>query len=157
MAKALIDLSTLDLSRDVMPEEELRSLIPHRYEFQMIDGICHLDQELGIVVGYKKWDEDAWWGRGHVPGRPLMPGVLMVESCAQVSTVLMKKRMNWEGGFIGLAGLDNVRFRGTITPPALVHFVSKVGQHSSRMARYPAQCFMNGKMVMEMELLGVQL
>ncbi len=156
MSKALVDLSTLDLSRDVMSQEELRSLLPHRYEFQLIDGICHVDQEAGLVVGYKDWGEDAWWARGHIPGRPLMPGVLMVESCAQVSTVLMKKSMATTG-FIGLGGLEGVRFRGTVVPPTRIHLVSRVGKHSSRMARYPAQCFCAGKLVMEMELLGVLL
>ena len=158
MPKPLLDLSTMDLSRDVLPDEELRLLIPQRHEFQMVDGICWLDPVGGTVVGYKDWDADPWWARGHIPGRPLMPGVLMVEGCAQVSTILMKKRHGWgPDRFVGLAGLEGVRFRGTVTPPARVHYVSQIGVQSSRIARYPAQCFVDGKMVMEMELLGVQL
>ncbi|HLU40511.1 MAG TPA: hypothetical protein VK081_14095 [Planctomycetota bacterium] len=158
MAQLLVDLAELDLSQDVVPEEELRAMLPHAYEFQLIDGICHLDLEQGIVVGYKRWDANPWWARGHIPGRPLMPGVLLAEGAAQVATVLMKKREGWGlDRFIGLGGLDNVRFRGTVVPPATVYFVSKVGTRSSRIARYPAQCFHAGKMVMDMELLGVLL
>ncbi|MHC5063658.1 MAG: 3-hydroxyacyl-ACP dehydratase FabZ family protein [Planctomycetota bacterium] len=159
MPRPLVDLSTLDLSKDVLPEEELRSFIPHRHEFQMIDGICHLDEENGIVVGYKEWDNDPWWARGHIPGRPIMPGVLMAESCAQVSTILMKKVGGWsDAEFIGLGGLDKVRFRGQVVPPARVHYVSKVGIRSgNRLAKYPAQAFHEGKLVLDMELIGVML
>ncbi len=159
MARLLVDLSTLDLSKDVMAEEELRSYIPHRHEFQMIDGICHLDLDAGLVVGYKEWDSEPWWARGHIPGRAIMPGVLMAESCAQVSTILMKQTGVWsKDDFIGLAGLDKVRFRGLVTPPARIHYVSQVGRRSgSRMAKYPAQAFHAGKLVLDMELIGVIL
>ena len=79
MARALIDLATLDLEHDVLPEEELRAMLPHRYEFQLIDGVCHLDLEEGVIVGYKDWDDDPWWKRGHVPGRPLRAVIIQNE------------------------------------------------------------------------------
>jgi len=134
-------------------------MVPHAYEFRLVDGICHLDLEEGIVVGFKRWDENPWWARGHIPGRPLMPGVLMAEGAAQVSTILMKRYGRFAPErFIGLAGLDRVRFRGQVVPPATVYFVSKIGQHrGERLARYPAQTFCDGKLVMEMELLGTML
>lgn len=159
MARALVDLSTLDLEQDVLSEEELRTLLPHRHEFQLIDGICHLDLGTGLIVAHKTWEEDAWWGRGHIPGRPLMPGVLIAEGGAQAASVLMKKTgACGPERFIGLGGLDNVRFRGQVIPPTKIYWVSKVGILSgSRLARYPAQAFCNGKLVMEMELLGVIL
>jgi 3-hydroxyacyl-[acyl-carrier-protein] dehydratase len=159
MARSLVDLSTLDLSQDLMDDQEIRSMIPHDHEFRLIDGVCHLDTEAGLIVGYKDWAEDAWWARGHIPGRPLMPGVLMVEGCAQISTILMKKIEGWGNDkFIGLGGLNHVRFRGQVEPPCRVHFVSVVGTRSgNRIAKYPAQCFLDGKMVMQMELMGVLL
>ena len=158
MPHLLVDLAELDLTKDVLPEAELRGLLPHAHEFRLLDAICHLDLEAGIVVGYKTWDSNPWWARGHIPGRPLMPGVLMAEGAAQVASVLMKKREGWGvDKFIGLGGLDHVRFRGAVIPPATIYFVSKVGNRSTRLARYPAQCFSGGKMVMEMELLGVLL
>ena len=158
MARALIDLETLDLSRDVMDEAEVRTYLPHAFEFRLVDGICHLDLEKNLVVGYKDWDRDPWWARGHIPGRPLMPGVLMCEGAAQVCTILMKKRAGWGlDKFIGLGGLDHVRFRGQVEPPCRIYFVGMVGQQSSRIAKYPAQCFVNGKLAMDMELLGVLL
>lgn len=159
MAQPLVDLSSLDLSEDVLPEDEIRAVLPHRHEFQLIDGVCHLDLEEGVVVAYKVWDENPWWGRGHIPGRPLMPGVLLAEGAAQAATILMKKTEGWGvDQFIGLGGLEGVRFRGQVVPSSTVHFVSRRGRRSgNRLARYPAQAYCGGKMVMDMELIGVLL
>lgn len=159
MGRPLVDLSSLDLTRDVVSQEELRAIVPHRDTFQMLDGICHFDPEGQVIVAYKDWPQDPWWAKGHVPGNPLMPGVLMIEGAAQAATFLIKKTIGWEiDRFIGLGGLNDVRFRGTVVPPARVYFVSAKGQVSGkRLARFPAQAFCNGSMTMEMELLGVLL
>ncbi|MCA8978052.1 MAG: hypothetical protein KDC98_25220 [Planctomycetes bacterium] len=159
MASPLVDLQNLDLNRIVIPEEELRAALPHRDHFQLLDGICHYDPERNLAVGYKEWGEDAWWASGHIPGRPLMPGVLMIEGAAQVASFLIKKANVWASDrFIGLAGLNDVRMRGTVEPPARVYFVSgDIRISGRRLARMPAQVFCNGEMKMEMELLGVML
>lgn len=159
MARALFDLSELDLSKNVLPVETIRAHLPHRHEFEMIDGVCHLDLEEGRIVSYKDWDDNPWWGRGHIPGRPLMPGVLQCEGAAQTATLLLKLLDGMEPEqFIGLGGLENTRFRGQITPPSRVYFASCRGRRSgNRVARYPAQAFCNGKLVMDMTLLGVLL
>src|SRR5262245_243553 len=159
MPRPLIDLLTLDLSRMVVAEEELRQLVPHRDYFQMLDGICYFDPERHYVVAFKDWPADAWWARGHVPGKPLLPGVLMIEGAAQTATFLIKKVLRWDvDRFVGLGGLNDVRFRGQVVPPARVYFVSGPGTVSGRrLARFPAQAFCNGQLVMEMELLGVLL
>ncbi len=75
------------------------------------------------------------------------------------ATFLIKKVMGWERDrLVGLGGLNEVRFRGQVVPPARIYFVSAPGQVSgTRLARYPAQAFCNGQMVMDMELLGVLL
>ena len=142
-----------------MSEEELRSCLPHDHEFKLIDAVCHLDLDVGLAVGYKDWDNDPWWARGHIPGRPLMPGVLMAEGAAQISSVLMQHMTSLdEGKFFGLAGLDKVRFRGQITPPGRVYFATKKLQISGgRIAKYQAQAFSEGKLVLDMTLLGASM
>ena len=158
MSRGLLDLSELDLSADVVSQEDLRSAIPQDFEFRMVDGISFLDVEEGYVVGYKKWDDNPWWARGHVPGRPLMPGVLMMEGAAQVATVLMKMTDNqWADRFIGLGGIDNARFRQTVVPPATIHYVAKVVKWSRKIARFKTQCINNNEVAMEMDLVGVLL
>jgi 3-hydroxyacyl-[acyl-carrier-protein] dehydratase len=159
MARPIVDLAALDLSKDVVPVEEIRSLVPHRSYFQLIDGICHFDPEQQLVVAYKDWPADAWWAEGHIPGKPIMPGVLMIEGAAQTATYLLKKINGWSPEkFVGLGGLNDVRFRGQVVPPARVHFVAGRGQVSgSRLAKFPSQAFCNNQLVMDMELMGVIL
>lgn len=159
MGQPLVDLQSLDLSAAVVPDAELRAVLPHRHEFAMLDGICHFDPEQKLAVGWKDWPADAWWARGHIPGKPLMPGVLMIEGAAQVASFLIKRTSQWDiDRFVGLAGLNDVRFRGTVVPPARVHYVAGNIQVSGRrLARMNAQVFCNGQMTMEMELLGTML
>lgn len=159
MGQPLVDLQSLDLTKNVISEEELRAVLPHRDEFQLLDGICHYDPERNLAIGYKDWGEEPWWAKGHIPGRPLMPGVLMIEGAAQVASFLIKKSMLWgDDRFIGLAGLNDVRMRGVVEPPARLYFVSGDVKFSGRrLARMPSQVFCNGEMKLEMELLGVML
>lgn len=159
MGQPIVDLSTLDLSKNIIGEEELRRCLPHAHEFRLLDGVCHYDRERGIAVGFKDWDENPWWARGHVPGRPLMPGVLMIEGAAQIATFLLKQQTGWaHDRMIGLAGLDDVRIRGQVVPPARVYFVSgNVVTSGRRLAKMSAQVFSNGQMTMEMQVMGVML
>ncbi|MEM7200452.1 MAG: 3-hydroxyacyl-ACP dehydratase FabZ family protein [Planctomycetota bacterium] len=159
MPQPLRDLSTLNLTEDVMPVAQIRELLPHAHEFELVDGVCFLDTEDDVIIAYKDWPEDPWWGRGHIPGRPIMPGVLMIEGCAQAASILMKvKTTGWpKDQFIGLGGVDNARFRGAVTPPARVYFLATQGRQNARMARYPCQAFTGGKLIFEMDLLGVRL
>ena len=94
-----------------------------------------------------------------MPGRPLFPGVLMIEGGAQIATFLVKQQKEWASDqMIGLAGIDGVRVRGQVTPPARVYFVSSIEKISGRrLARMNAQVFCEGSMVMEMVVMGAML
>ncbi|MBX3461689.1 MAG: hypothetical protein KF830_00825 [Planctomycetes bacterium] len=159
MGQPLVDLAALDLSRDVLSEAELRQILPHRGRFQLLDGVCHFDPERQLAIGYKDWPADAWWAADHVPGQPLMPGVLMIEGAAQIATIVIKKTADWSiDRFIGLAGLNEVRFRGMVVPPARVYFVAgELKLSGRRLARMQAQAFCNGQMTLDLELLGTML
>ncbi|MFT4842904.1 MAG: 3-hydroxyacyl-[acyl-carrier-protein] dehydratase [Planctomycetota bacterium] len=159
MGKPIVDLATLDLSKDVVSDEVLRRCLPQAGTFQLLDGICHLDVENNLAVGYKDWDEDPWWAKAHIPGRPLMPGVLMIEGGAQIATFLVKQQAAWATDqMIGLAGIDDVRVRGQVVPPGRVYFVSSIQKISGRrLARMNAQVFSEGAMKMEMVVMGAML
>jgi 3-hydroxyacyl-[acyl-carrier-protein] dehydratase len=159
MGQPIVDLKTLDLSRAVVSEQELRDALPHRAEFQLLDAVVHFDREGGIAVGYKDWDHDPWWAKGHVPGRPLMPGVLMLEGAAQIATFLVKQVSGWSRDrMIGLAGIDEVRIRGQVVPPARVWFVSSIVNISGRrLAKMRTEVFCNDQLILEAKIMGVML
>lgn len=157
MPKALFDLQNVDVEADLLPIDRIRHHLPQRHEFAMVDAICHLDTDEQVIVARKLWAEDDWWARGHFPGRPLVPGVLMTEAAAQVATILWKEMAGLEGITIGFGGLERVRFRGQVTPPATMYLVARPEKVGSKMARFPTQAFVDGKMVFEATILGVGL
>src|SRR4051812_41537746 len=101
----LFDLSSIDLNRVVIPIEEIRKVIPQRYEMELLTAIVH-DEE-NVCVGYKDFALDDFWVRGHIPGRPLLPGVLMIECAAQLCAYRTMK-VRPEMGFVGFSRCDDV-------------------------------------------------
>ncbi len=86
----LVDLSTIDLNKVVISKAEILKGNPQRYEFEQLDSIVHFDAEKQILVGVRDIRADEWWVRGHIPGRPLFPGVLMIEAAAQLAGLFSK-------------------------------------------------------------------
>lgn len=87
----LTDLNNLDLNKPTVDIEAIRTVIPHRYEMEQLNGIIKFDPENKIIIGYKDISNSEFWVRGHIPGRPLMPGVIMLEAAAQLCTYYYKK------------------------------------------------------------------
>jgi 3-hydroxyacyl-[acyl-carrier-protein] dehydratase len=93
----------------------IESIIPHREPFLLVDEILEL--EPGVrAVGLYHVDLEAWYLRGHFPGRPIMPGVLQVEALAQVGAVCGLSHGSFAGRLALFAGIDDVRFKRIVTP-----------------------------------------
>lgn len=102
----------------MMNQEEIKQYIPHREPFLLVDAVEAIEPEKSIrAVRYVK-AEEAYF-KGHFPGRPVMPGVLIVEALAQAGGILMAKSLNWpanHGNFFLLAGVDEARFKRMVLP-----------------------------------------
>ena len=83
---ALVDPATFDTSRVIADREAIRRGNPQRFEMEQLTAIIHLDPEEHLVIGYKDVEADEFWVRGHMPGYPLLPGVLMCEAAAQLAS-----------------------------------------------------------------------
>ena len=134
----LVDLAKLDLSRVVMPIEEIRQYNPHRFEMEQLSGVIHLDPAAGEIVAFKDVRPDEFWVRGHIPGRPLMPGVLMIEAAAQMSS-LYYKYVQKDSRFLGFGGVDGVKFRGQVVPGERLLLLGKAVEIRSRRAVFDTQ------------------
>ena len=150
----ILDPSTLDLEHLITDSEAIRRVNPHRFEFALIDAIVYRDKENGVFVGYHDVREDAWWVRGHIPGRPLFPGVLMIEAAAQLASYLTHDTLGLEG-FVGFAGVDRVKFRGTVTPPCRFVIVGRGKSLKRRRIICECQGFVGNAMVFEAEITGM--
>jgi 3-hydroxyacyl-[acyl-carrier-protein] dehydratase len=94
---------------------EIEAIIPHREPFLLLDEVTLL--EPGVrVVAKKTVREDEWYLPGHFPGRPIMPGVLMVEALAQAGAVAVLAEDANRGKLVLFAGIDDVRFKRIVAP-----------------------------------------
>ena len=94
---------------------EIEAILPHREPFLLIDQVVEL--ELGVrAVARKTVREDEWYLAGHFPGRPIMPGVLIVEAMAQTGAVAVLSEEENRGRLALFAGIDDVRFKRLVQP-----------------------------------------
>lgn len=157
-SRPFIDFDSTDLSQTVYTGEETRELLRQRGRFAMLDGIVLRDVEANLVVGYKDIRQDDWWAADHIPGRPLFPGVLMIESAAQLCSFdYLLRHEGDEKPFIGFGGVDGTRFRGTVEPDARMYFVGRMKRVRSGLFFYDAQGFVNRELVFETQVMGVAL
>lgn len=150
----ILDPVELDLSRIVAGPQQIEEANPHRYEFRLLDAVVLLDQDRNAFAGYHDVRPDAFWVRGHIPGRPLFPGVLMVEAAAQLASYLHHQVFDTPQ-FLGFVGVDNVKFRGTVAPPARFVIIGRSKILKPRRMVAELQGFVNNAMVFEGEITGM--
>jgi 3-hydroxyacyl-[acyl-carrier-protein] dehydratase len=95
--------------------EEIEAILPHREPFLMIDEVLELEPG-ERVVARKTVRPDEWYLKGHFPGRPVMPGVLIVEAMAQTGAVVVLSQEENRGRLALFAGIDGVRFKRIVEP-----------------------------------------
>lgn len=154
--KPLIDLGAVDLSRVIAGPEQIRQYNQQRHEMEHLDGILHFDLEEGVAVGFKDVREDEFWVRGHIPGRPLLPGVLICEAVAQLCSYYYKKAIETDR-FLGFGGMEGVKFRGTVVPGERLILVARKVDVRPRRAVFNCQGFVDGRMVYEATITGLPI
>jgi 3-hydroxyacyl-[acyl-carrier-protein] dehydratase len=155
-SQPIVDPATFTPGNVAVTKEQILALNPQRDEFEQIDRLIAIDLEEGLAVGIKTQRPDEFWTRGHIPGRPIMPGVLMIEMAAQISSVIYHLKFETGGKkFFGFGGVNEVKFRGTVAPGDDLIMVVKAKALRSRMAIFEAQGFIEGKLVFEGEVTGL--
>ena len=98
-----------------MDRQEIEAILPHREPFLLIDEVLELEPG-ERVVARKTVRPDEWFLRGHFTGRPVMPGVLIVEGMAQTGAVAVLSQEENRGRLALFAGIDDVRFKRIVEP-----------------------------------------
>jgi 3-hydroxyacyl-[acyl-carrier-protein] dehydratase len=156
-----IDLSQIDLHAEpVFDKEAVCKANPQRYEMQQLDGILWYDKEKKLILGYKDITENEFWIRGHIPGRPLMPGVIMVEAAAQLASFFMKQIYE-EPGFIGFAGIESAKFRSVVEPGQRLYLLGLVTKYRRKkrtsLVTTSVQGVVEGNLVFEATVSGMRV
>lgn len=154
----ILDFSAYDLNHVIADIEEIRRYNPQRHEMEHLTAIVYDNGESGICVGYKDISENEFWARGHMPGMPLMPGVIMCEAAAQMCSYHTQRHDLLKCEMVGFGGMDNVRFRGTVVPgDRLVVAAQKLQLRPGAMIRCRFQCYVAEQVVCEGEIRGIPI
>ena len=154
--KFIVPPDQIDTSQVLGGVEEVEKYIPHRFEIRQLEAILRYDPANKIAIGYKDQREDEFWVRGHIPGRPIMPGVLMAEAAAQLCTYYYKRHTQDER-FMAFGGLNNVKFRGTVVPGDRLILVVRNTELRSRRMKFDAQAIVGDRLVFEGEIIGMPI
>jgi 3-hydroxyacyl-[acyl-carrier-protein] dehydratase len=152
----LYDISDIDLNRVLFDQEDIRSCNLQRGDMEQLNGIVYSDPELGRIIGYKDTRPDEFWVPGHVPGNPLLPGVLMIEAGAQLASFYVRKYEKWQG-FVGFGGADEIRFRQMVRPGQRLYLVGQKLWVRHRRFCSKIQGVADGSLVFEMTIIGTQM
>ncbi len=157
-APPLYDYKQFDFDKPMFDIEEIRKISPQRFEMEQLSGVVYVDQENHGIVGYKDVGPDEFWARGHMPGFPLMPGVILCECAAQLAGFYARKYDILGGDFLGFGGMDDVRFRYPVFPNTrLVLLVKLRTLKRERRAEFDFQGYANDKLAFSGLMIGVPI
>ena len=157
MAPQLIfDISNIDLDQVVVGVDEIERINPHRGEMRMLDGVIWESHEASEALAFRDVRADEFWVPGHIPGRPVLPGVLMIEAAAQLASFLFLRRLG-EPCFMGFAGVDKVKFRGQVVPGDRFFLLCKEIEFRRRRSICTTQGVVKGQLVFEALVTGMPM
>lgn len=155
--RLLFDTSEIDFNaKSLYTKEDILKVNPQNFEMQQLDGILWYDKDKFFIVGYKDVTDDEFWIKGHIPGRPIMPAVIMVEAAAQLSSFFVKQIYQL-GGFIGFAGIDSAKFRSVVEPGQRLILLAHITKFKRRKYTCCVQGLVNGTMVFETVVSGLNV
>ena len=157
LKSSLVNFEDFDQNQVLVDREGIADVNPHRHELALLDGILFSTEE--SAVGFKDITEDMFWVRGHFPGRALMPGVLICECAAQLSSYFgITTGMVDEGYVVGLGGLDNIKFRGPVVPGDRLILMLRRGKvRKNALFTAEFQAYVDENLVAEGVIRGVAL
>lgn len=160
MAKSdfIIDLSLLDHDNPIADIEAIRKFNPQRHEMEQLTGVLYEDTDPMTCAGYKDIGSDEFWCRGHMPGMPVMPGIVQLEAIAQLASYYSQKYDLLGADIVGFGGVDKTRFRDVVVPgDRLVLMLSFTRARRGRMVVADFQGVVGDRLVVDGVIRGIPL
>jgi 3-hydroxyacyl-[acyl-carrier-protein] dehydratase len=133
---------------------EIKKLLPHRYPFLLVDRVLEIEPKQKIVA-LKNVTVNEEYFNGHFPQKPVMPGVLIIESMAQAAGLLMLSEEQHRGKIPYFTGIDNAKFRKTIVPGDQIVLEVEVLRLKGNVGKVKAYAKVDGQIATEAELMFV--
>lgn len=140
-------------TKTIFTVEDIHNILPHRYPFALVDRIIEYVPGK-LAVGIKNVTFNEPYFQGHFPGRPMMPGVMIVEAMAQVGGIVLKQMTDMDNSLFVFAGIDKVRFRRPVVPgDQLVMTTELLSVKRRRFGKMQARAVVDDQRVAEGELM----
>jgi beta-hydroxyacyl-ACP dehydratase FabZ len=133
---------------------EILTLLPHKYPFLLVDRVLELEPAKRIIA-IKNVTVNEPFFQGHFPGRPIMPGVLILEAMAQAGGVLAFKSFPGMKGSVFFTGIDGARFRKPVTPGDQLRFDVEVVKHRREIWVFEAKAYVEDDVVAEARIMAM--
>ena len=158
-AEPLFDYKRFNYDKPLFTLDDIRKVNPQRHEMEQLSGIVFVDTAQHGLIGFKDVTDDEFWIKGHMPGFPLMPGVMLCEAAAQLAGFYARKYDILKAGdYLGFGGMTDVRFRAPVYPNSRLIILARVTKYKEkRMAHFEFQGFVNDNQVYNGEMIGVPI
>lgn len=134
---------------------KILEILPHRYPFVMVDRITEIEKG-EYIRGVKMVSSNEPWCPGHFPGRPIMPGVLVIEALAQIGGILAyaSEPFDASSSLMYFLGIDKAKFRHTVTPGDRLDLYVEVVHHRSNVWKLRGEATVDDTLCAQGELLA---
>lgn len=155
-SEPLFDHLPIDLSGSMLSPEEIDDLLPQTGDMRQIQRVPFLSPDPQRGIGIKEVGNEEFWVPGHIPGRPLLPGVMMIEAAAQVSSILYQV-YHGKRDFIGFTRCEECSFRGQVIPGDTLIVLALERRFQRRRFICQTQGYVKGELVFEALITGMTM
>ena len=153
----LFDIRGIDLDATAVDLEGIKAINKHRGQAVQLDRLAWVGDNCEQAIPIRKVRDDEWWCAGHIPGRPIMPAVMMVEAAAQLTSWMFLARGIVTFPFVGFTRIENTKFRNRVEPGDTLAILCQQVKFQLKRMVCDAMGLVDGRIAFESRITGMPI